>query len=154
MRWILPVWCSHMMNKNVHITRNPRGSSLCECYPYFDKGTMDPSSHSQSDSPCLSPCRPCNSLLLCLCWKVKGGSCCDMKGLHVSTPPLWFLHQTLQLMTLWECLRLTAPTFFTFQLWQEKTFSSNLHTVQPQDTCLRPYPHKAKAKSESTKSEN
>ena len=31
-----------------------KASSLCDCYPYFDEGAADPSSHSQSDSLRLS----------------------------------------------------------------------------------------------------
>lgn len=87
MRCILPVLCIHMRNKKVWLKDG------CACF--------DPSSHSRSDCPRLSPCRPCNSLLLCSCWKVKGGSCCDMKGLRVSAPPLWSIYT--QHCNWWHC---------------------------------------------------
>lgn len=46
------------------------------------------------------------------------------------------LHRTLQLMTFWGGVRLTAPTFLTFQvLARDDCFPSNLHTGQPQGAC-------------------
>lgn len=100
---------------------------------------------------CLSQCRPRNSLLLCLCWKVKVGSCCDMKGLRVSTLPLWSIcTKPPQLMTLWGGVRLTAPTFLTFQVWQEMTVSPHTSTLYIHKVRVEPQAMSTqKVKSES-----
>ncbi|KAI9531176.1 hypothetical protein NQZ68_000671 [Dissostichus eleginoides] len=38
-------------------------------------------------------------------------------------------------MTLWGGVRLTAPTFLTFQPWQEITVPPQISTLRPQDEC-------------------
>lgn len=138
---------------NVRLSRRLKGSPLLEWYPYFDKGgrwPFLPLTVKQS-AVCLSQCGPGNSLLLCLCWKVKGGSCCDMKGLRVCTP-LWSSYtEPCNWWHFGEVWGWRLP-----RSWHSKCGERWLFLLKPPhcttSRCvwsLRPCPHKASVKSES-----